>query len=242
MPRRSHVTPSFKGALVLTACVPSPAFMRSSLQPHLTGSQSTALYRRFLVDITETTRDVEGVDFYLAYSRRGGRESLEPIVPSAFRFLYQEARSTGERLARMTGRLLDAGYERVLYLCSNYPDLPSCLLHQGVAALERERTDMVIGPSERGGFYLFGLKERHTSLFSTADWDSQELERQVEDWAADRNVRLHRLPSWYDIRTVADLRRHLGYYAIRCSRPEGHSSQTGRYLQKIQDRIEAARC
>ena len=64
-----------KGALVVTACVPVPESLRKSLRNHLTSNQSTALYRRFLVDILETTQNVEGMDYYLAYSPRGSREA-----------------------------------------------------------------------------------------------------------------------------------------------------------------------
>jgi hypothetical protein len=53
-------------------------------------------------------------------------------------------------------------------------------------------------------------------------------------------LRVHRLPQWYDIASIEDLRRHFTYYSLRCDAAEGSSykSATGTYLRKIRDRLQ----
>lgn len=242
MPRPPQKPSRMKGALVVSACVPVPELFKCSLQSHLTTSQSTALYRRFLLDIIETTQDVEGMDFFLAYSPRGSREKLSGLVPNQFKLICVDGRKTGERLSRIFSRLTRAGYERVVVLCTNHPDLPACMLHQAVSALERKKVDMVFGPNERGRYYLLGLKDDHPSLFSDIDWESDTVERELARWARSRRLKIHRLPHWYDINTVDDLRRHLTYYSLRQGSSKDFDSRTGRYLRKIQDRVLSLSC
>ncbi len=244
MSRYRKNSPPQRGALVVTACLPVPEALRDSLQSHLTWAQSTALYRRFLADILETTQNVEGMDYYLAYTPRGSRGTVAAVAPDQFRLIYQEGGTTSVRLAKLFQRLFDRGYERVVALCSNHPDLPACMINQAVEALEKKTAGLVFGPNERGRFYLLGLDRPQPSLFQEVDWDAPHLEARLGRWARQRRAGLHILPAWYDIGSVADLRRHLSYHSLRESSPASASlpSETGRYLARIRDRIEATIC
>lgn len=229
--------PPMKGALVISACVPMPEPMRQALRPHLTAAQGKALYRRFLADTLETALDIENMDVYLSYSPRGSRGELEALAPAGVSLICQEGASLGERFARLTSRMLDARYERVLLLCALHPDLPSCLLHQAAESLEKDSVDMVFGPNERGRFYLVGMKEQHLSLFRDIDWEGERVEAGVSSWARRSKVRLAKLPAWYDIRTVDDLKRHLSYYRLRRRSSREGFSATGAYLRRIESRL-----
>ena len=171
-------SPLLKGALVVSACVPMPEPMKHALQPHLTAAQGRALYRRFVTDTLETALDMENMDVYLSYSPRGSRGEVEDLAPRGVNLICQEGATLGERFSRLTSRMLSARYERVLLLCALHPDLPSCMLLQAAEALERDSVDMVLGPNERGRFYLVGVKERHSSLFKDIDW---EFDTQPDD-------------------------------------------------------------
>jgi glycosyltransferase A (GT-A) superfamily protein (DUF2064 family) len=215
--------------------------MRQALRPHLTAAQSKALYRRFLSDTLETTRDIENMDVYLSYSPRGSRSDLQNLAPSGVKLICQEGEKLGDRLAGLAGRMMRSGYERVLLFCALHPDLPTCLLHQAAEALEKDSVDMVLGPNERGRFYLVGMKEPHPSLFPDIDWEGDEIDTSIASWAKMRRVRLKTLPAWYDVRDLADLRRHLAYYRLRQRSRKGALSATGEYLDRIESRIEDVR-
>jgi hypothetical protein len=228
-----------KGALVVCARVPLPGTVKTSLHPHLTDSQSATLYGRFLADTCEITQDVEGVDFFLAYSPEDDADAFKGIVPPPFRLFSQAEAEMGHRLAGIFERLMQEGYERVLVLKSDSPDLPICLLNQASDILASGRAEMVYGPSERDGFYLVGLRRWHRELFHDVDWDTPQLSSRVLRQARKLGMRVRRLPEWYEIDTVEDLRRHLTYYSLRRrsgSAPECQC-RTGEYLFEIQDRI-----
>ena len=226
-----------KGALVVSACVPMPEPMRDALRPHLTASQGRALYRRFLRDTLETALDIEHMDVYLSYFPRGSRSDLEGLAPRGVKVICQDGAHLSDRFRRLTARMFRARYERVLLLCALHPDLPSCMLLQAAEALERDSVDAVLGPNERGRFYLVGVKGEHPSLFADIDWEGEDIDRGVSSWARRTKVRLKKLPAWYDIRDIADLRRHLSYYRVRRESSRRLSSATGEYLHRIESQL-----
>lgn len=228
-----------KGALVVITEAPIAGGSAADLRPHLTSSQNSALQRRFLADTIEGTQDIEGVDFFVARGDDRGR-AIAGDLPSPFRLISQTGPDIGGRLSSLFESLFRQGYEHVLILGSRSPDLPACLIEQGSEILAKGKADFVLGPSERGGFYLVGLSEPCRNLFGDIPWDSPGISRQALSCARGLGLRVHRLPQWYDIASIEDLRRHFTYYSLRCDAAEGSSykSATGTYLRKIRDRLQ----
>jgi rSAM/selenodomain-associated transferase 1 len=228
-----------KGALVVCAQAPLPGQVKTSFHSHLTEEQSAGLYRRFLTDTCETTLDVEGVDFFLAHDPEAKEEHFEGILPPSFTLFPQAESGKSRRLADIFERLLTGGYERVLVLCSDTPDLPICLVNQAADVLASGRAEMVYGPSEQDGFYLLGLRRWHRDLFENVDWESPQAGSRALREARKLGMRVRSLPEWYRIDTVEDLRRHLTYYTLRrgsCA-DTGCQCRTGEYLFEIQESI-----
>ena len=241
MPFSISKTPGMKGALVVKAPAPSETG-GASLRPHLTGSQSAALRRRFLADTIETTRDVEGMDFFVARPPQRGEGILKGTVPGDYRTVPRIPRDISRALPGLFRDLFDGGYEHVVVLSGTSPDLPACLLEQGTELLSAGKADFVIGPSERGGFYLVGLGREHCDFIGEVDWNAPDVCRSALRRAKRLGLRSRRLPEWYDISSLEDLRRHLTYYGLRLNSAAGCDSHTGRYLLTLQDRIFPAVC
>ena len=71
--------------------------------------------------------------------------------------IYQGGGGLGDRLHQVYGNL-QSGYEAVIILGSDCPQLSSSLLWQTLSFLEKN--DYVLGPAADGGFYLFAGKKK----------------------------------------------------------------------------------
>jgi hypothetical protein len=80
-------------------------------------------------------------------------------------------------------------------------------LLQAFAALENSDVDVVLGPSEDGGYYLIGLKQPHPDLFRGIAWSTDRVTTQTLVKADAMGLKVVRLPFWYDVDTAADLDR-----------------------------------
>ncbi len=116
-----------------------------------------------------------------------------------------DGRDIGECLCEATGRLFDSGFSRVLALNADSPHLPAARLERALACLEN--TDVVIGPSDDGGYYLIGLRRPCPGLFSGIAWSSAQVREQTLARADALSCSTALLEPWYDVDTPADLDR-----------------------------------
>jgi glycosyltransferase A (GT-A) superfamily protein (DUF2064 family) len=83
--------------------------------------------------------------------------------------------------------------------------MPSHFVRAAHVALDRH--DMVLGPSEDGGFYAIGLRRPLPGLFDGVEWSTERVFRQVQRNAGLHGYSVFYLPHWYDVDTAPDLRR-----------------------------------
>jgi rSAM/selenodomain-associated transferase 1 len=113
-----------------------------------------------------------------------------------------ETRSQGDgdlwtRLLRADARLREEGFERIVFIGADSPDLPLALLGAAFDCLEER--PVVVGPSLDGGFYLLGSARRlPDEVFQQVPVSSRDTLAHLT-----QNLRkLAGLPGW-DYRTLA---------------------------------------
>ena len=68
-------------------------------------------------------------------------------------------------------------------------------------------TDLVLGPSEDGGYYLIGLRVSRPELFEAMPWSTPQVLPETVRRAHALGLRIAWLPSWFDVDTGSDLER-----------------------------------
>lgn len=118
----------------------------------------------------------------------------------------------GLRMWRFFADRFREGASKVVLIGSDSPTLPLC--HLEAAFDQLERNDVVLGPSDDGGYYLIGATnrlvnpaDRPVGVFENMPWSTDAvLVRTVERLEQDR-VPFALLPTWYDIDRREDLDR-----------------------------------
>ena len=196
-------------ALIVVAKQPKPGETKTRLSPLLDPEQAVELYCCFLLDTLELMRRVDGARPFVAYSPLTAEGYFRRIAPGDFEFLPQIGDNLGQRLNNVLARCLSMGYAQVIVMNSDSPTLPVDHLQQAFELLQNPGVDVVLGPSDDGGYYLVGLKHPYPALFdvvmSTATVLQETLVR-----AREQGLRTVCLPSWYDVDTPEDLQRLIG--------------------------------
>ncbi len=133
-----------------------------------------------------------------------------PIWPSErYHHFVQSGSDLGQRMNNAFEELFDKGYEKICLIGSDCPYITQDILKNGFDRLSE--TDVVIGPSRDGGYYLLGLIEPHEELFENIDWGgSQVFDRTIQKLIA-QDMIWYELPILEDIDTEADLDRYQLY-------------------------------
>ncbi len=192
-------------ALIVVAKRPASGRTKTRLTPPLSPDQAAALYECFLRDTLDLVRRVPNVRPVIAYLPREAETYFAQLAPE-FDRVVQTGDDLGARLDHALTHYLAQGYERVVIMNSDGPTLPLDHLSAAFEALS-DHTDVVLGPSDDGGYYLIGLKQRAPRLLREVPMSTAHVAADTLALAKEENLQVALLPTWYDVDDVESLRR-----------------------------------
>jgi len=196
------------------AKAPLPGQVKTRLCPPLSPDEAAGLYRCFLLDKIQQVRALEHAQPVIAYAPEDAGEIFAAMAPD-LELLPQRGPDLGVRLTGILEQLLQSGHDGAVAIDSDTPTLPVRLLQQAVDRLaDDEDVDVMLGPTEDGGYYLIGLKAPQPVLFTDMPWSTADVLPETLRRAERRSLRLAQLRPWYDVDTPDDLNRLRSELAI----------------------------
>jgi rSAM/selenodomain-associated transferase 1 len=121
----------------------------------------------------------------------------------------------GDLAARMTHAMtatLAAGYDAVVLVGSDAPDLPPAVVGEAVDALQDDEGGrrIVLGPAADGGFYLVAARVAPAAAFEGVMWSRDDVLVEVTARATAAGFEVVLGRPWQDVDTAADLRALAG--------------------------------
>ena len=145
--------------------------MKTRLCPPLRPPEAAELARCFLLDAVDRAARVVGVRPVLAYAPVEARPEFETIAPG-FVLLAQQGEDLGARQARLVSEVLALGHQAALVIGTDSPTLPREWLDEAVSLVMAPDVDLVLGPTDDGGYYLIGLRRLRAELFEGMPWST----------------------------------------------------------------------
>jgi len=121
-----------------------------------------------LFSITEKASQKVDVDRHIYFS--------DVIIPSKWEGdnkFVQEGEDLGIRMRNAFQNGFEEGYENVILIGSDLPNISKETIDTGFDALQNN--DITFGPAEDGGYYLIGMSKMNTSIFENKPWSQSEL-------------------------------------------------------------------
>lgn len=189
-------------ALLVVAKQPTAGLTKTRLCPPLTHEQAAGLYDCFLRDTLELMRKVPGVARKIAFLPVDARDYFQRLAPD-MELTVQCGETLGERLDHLLSQALASGARRAVVIDSDSPTLPVEYIRQAFTNLDQ--SDVVIGPTRDGGYYLIGMKEPQPGLLRRVQMSTPRVLQDTLTLAQTSGVSVSLLPEWYDVDTIADL-------------------------------------
>lgn len=191
--------------LLVVAKRPAPGRTKTRLTPPLTPEQASVLYECFLRDTLDLMRRVPDVQPAIAYLPAEESSYFEELAPD-FELVLQEGEDLGARLDNALSSYLEAGCQRVVIMNSDGPTLPVARLEAAFDGL-RNGADVVLGPSDDGGYYLIGLRRPAPRLLREVRMSTPDVLADTLAIAAEEGLRVELLSPWYDVDDADSLAR-----------------------------------
>ncbi len=148
--------------LVIMAKAPRPGRVKTRLSPSLPLPAITAFYRCLLDDTVTLARSLGDVEVAIMCPASDVDE-LDCIVGDGMRVVAQKGEGLAAGLTSVFAQFAAPGPQRVVAFNSDSPHLPASVLESAFEALVA--LDVVVGPTQDGGYYLVGAKTTHPALF-----------------------------------------------------------------------------
>lgn len=193
-------------AVIIMVKAPRAGSVKTRLTPPLSEMDAAALAACFAQDTVNGASRVTS-EVIIAYAPADGREMLEAFLPDGLRWLEQRGEDLGERLEAVAAQAFATGFGPLVFIGADSPTLPSQFIATAIDSLAAAESDIALGPTEDGGFYLVGLRQNTHGLFRNIAWSTSQAYAHASRNAARLGLRLLELPPWYDVDTPADLER-----------------------------------
>jgi rSAM/selenodomain-associated transferase 1 len=192
-------------SLIVVAKKPEPGFTKTRLCPPFTPIEAAQFYRCLMLDTLALAARVEEVEHCLSYAPLEAYSYFQGLIPKGFRLIPQHGANLGERLANTLDDRFQNGFRKVVVMNSDGPTLPLPYLNQAFRQLQH--FDVSLGMGHDGGYYLIGMKQMQPQLFEDISWSSDRVISQTLDACRRLQLKVHRLPQWYDVDVDADLQQ-----------------------------------
>jgi rSAM/selenodomain-associated transferase 1 len=191
-------------AIAVMARAPIPGRCKTRLLAAHPEEWVAALQRAMLEDTLERLDTLPATVRVLLLAPDGGgadvRAIVRPSVPRGWDVTLQHGADLGARLESAMSELFTrAPSARAVIVGSDCPHLPAF----DPAADE----DVLIGPTDDGGYYLIAPRTREPRLFRGIAWSTPRVMEQTRLRCAELGMRVRELPRTYDIDEPADVER-----------------------------------
>ena len=194
-----------KKALILFAKAPRPGYVKTRLQPELSPLDAAQIYRAFILDLIKATSILRGVTRILACDPTHKTPFFQTLAePEKLELMSQEGRNLGQRMKNAIITANRMGFGRVVIIGTDSPTLPVALIRKAFRLLDRTR--LVLGPSQDGGYYLIACSKIIPTLFQGIAWGTDQVLRLTMKKVVHQKIKCELLPFWYDVDTIQDLR------------------------------------
>ncbi|MBN1860038.1 MAG: TIGR04282 family arsenosugar biosynthesis glycosyltransferase [Candidatus Thermoplasmatota archaeon] len=185
------------------------------------------LYKCFVHDTLSTLQKMNGY-LLICFLPADAQEKFQQWLGSTLRFLPQRGSNLGERMKNSFISAFSEGFQRVILMGSDSPDIPIGFLQKACSELQAH--DMVLGPTYDGGYYLIGFQDTafDQKVFENIQWGTPSVYTETLKKIKKKHRRLSVLPVWSDVDTITDLKNLL----IRNQNTSFRSSMTITYLQQ----------
>lgn len=115
----------------------------------------------------------------------------------------QEGDDLGERMMHAFKKVFDLGCKNICIIGSDCYELQTEILNEAFEKLHK--SEIVIGPSADGGYYLLGMRNLYPDFFINKDWGTSAVLDDTFETINKLGLTFSELPELNDIDTMEDL-------------------------------------
>jgi len=179
---------------------PEKGRVKTRLAARIGEEKAFEIYKALIERTKKATREIP-FDKCVYYS--SFIEHQDTFEKAEYKKLVQEKGDLGAKMRGAFEQAFADGYQEVCIIGSDCHELSGSLIREAFDHLKS--SDVVIGPSQDGGYYLLGMRRLISGIFEGMPWSQAGLLRQTISFLEKNKYRYRLLPELNDIDTIEDI-------------------------------------
>jgi uncharacterized protein len=217
-----------KYCLLLFVKSPDKGKVKARLSKEFGEERVLLLYEAFVLDVLEMVNKGK-YRVKICFHPSSAQEKMASWLGTNYVYMPQNGGDLGEKMKNAFTAAFSEGFEKVMLIGSDIPDLPKEIIDEAFAS----EGEAVIGPATDGGYYLIGFS-RDTFLphiFEGMQWSTASVFERTMEIFRKHSYKVHILPRWRDVDTPEDL---WAFYERNRSTAFVHSRTMG-FIKRMRD-------
>lgn len=190
--------------LIVFLRAPRIGNVKTRLAASIGDEAALAAYKRIAEELLKNLNGLS--DVQIRFSPDDAETEIRGWIGDCFEFSPQGKGDLGERLQRAFQENFSRGWERVVIIGSDCPDV--ALTDVETAWHSLTTCDVVLGPATDGGYWLIGLSCPRLSLFQNISWSTGRVLEETLGKISTANLSHRCLRTRSDIDTASDWQRY----------------------------------
>ena len=178
--------------------------VKTRMQPQLTPEQSLQLYRAMGRDLVAQHLQQGAYRMFISYWPADGLEEMKAWLGKDGEYLLQTQGDLGKKMGDTFQERLSSGSEKVCIIGSDLPTIDTHLIERAFELLDS--SDVVLGPTDDGGYYLIAMKAPNRIIFKDVAWSSEAVFDKTLENAAEGGLRIELLEQLSDIDSYTEVK------------------------------------
>lgn len=195
-----------KKALIIFTKEPKPGFTKTRLMPYLSGEECARLHKKFLRKIRDSLTHTKSYDCFVCYAKAEGYDELKNIFKEDVFYFPQDGDNLGKKMENAFLFLFEKGYDKIILIGSDTPQIKKADIDESFLSLDT--TEIVLGPTEDGGYYLVGMNSFSPEIFGIEAYSHEGVFSDTVDIIKKLGFSYGLIKKYYDIDTPEDLKRY----------------------------------
>ncbi len=203
----SILNPKQDSAVIIFAKYPEPGKVKTRLASSTDDVFAAKFYRICAEHIFREIHKIK-ISAFLFSPISDNKNLVENWAGKGFIYKQQIGNSLGDKMRNAFDEVFKSGFKTTVIIGTDVPGITAETI--GVALNNLETTEVVISPSDDGGYSLLGMKKLFPILFSNdIMWSTDKVLPVTLAKMNEHNINYKILPSLHDVDTLEDLKRFL---------------------------------
>ena len=200
---------TLNNTLIVFAKFPEPGKVKTRLAKDLGESRAAEIYSSMALDIISRVSRSGLYDTVIFYDPPEKRKEIAIWLGDcknikAEHLIPQTGCTLGERIAAAFQTVLSTEDKKAVIIGTDCTEVSAGIIEDSFEALREY--DVLIGPSEDGGYYLLGLKSFIPELFQDIEWSTERVLEQTVNRIRQMGISHKLLEPLRDIDNIHDLK------------------------------------